>query len=153
MDGNLITSVGTPCSVIDIYGLNLKAPFIAITTDIEDSNGTFSNTAFEMVKVFDINDNPLPIIVGSHKALWRPQRNFRTGDLEYDNGLGNKIVHLDVSNKNPITVRNSSLQDQQTNDTLNMDGVIAFATGRQNFLSGSLCDCLLYTSPSPRDRG
>ena len=140
MDGNLVTSVGTPCSVIDIYGLNLKAPFIAITTDIEDSNGTFSNTAFEMVKVFDINENPLPIIVGSHKALWRPQRNFRTGDLEYDNGLGNQIVHLDVSNKNPITVSSSSLQDQQTGDTLNMDGVIAFATGRQNFLSGSLCE-------------
>lgn len=140
MDGNLVTQIDAPYSVIDIYGLNLKAPFIAVTTDFEDGNGTFSNTAFEMVKVFDLNDNPLPIIVGSHKALWRPQRNFRTGDLEYDNGLGNEIVHLDVSNKTPITGSSSSLQDQQTADTLNMDGVIAFTTRRQPFLSGSLCE-------------
>ena len=134
MEGILLTRKGDHCSVIDIRGLNLQAPFIAITTDFDDGDGTFSNTAFEMLRVSDLDGEQLPIIIGSHKALWRPHRNFRVGDLEYDNGLGNEIVHLDVSNTRAITKSSSSGKD------LTMDGIIAFSVGRQEFLSGSLCE-------------
>ena len=87
-----------------------------------------------MVRVFGPDDKPLPIVVASHKAIWRPQRDLRRGDLEYDTGLGSAVVRLDVSNsaaefKNVLTYADDV-----------RDGVIAFAKGRNRYLSGSLCE-------------
>ena len=134
IDGEPVTGKGEEIRVLDITGLNLLDPFIAVTTGIEDGEGTFTNTAVEMVRAFGPDDRPLPIMVASHKAIWRPQRDLRSGDLEYDTGLGSAVVRLDVSNsaaefKNILTYADDV-----------PDGVIAFAKGRNRYLSGSLCE-------------
>lgn len=134
IDGEPVTGKGEEIRFLDISGLNLLDPFVAVTTGIEDGEGTFTNTAVEMVRAFGPDDRPLPIVVASHKAIWRPQRDLRSGDLEYDTGLGSAVVRLDVSNsaaefKNILTYADDV-----------PDGVIAFAKGRNRYLSGSLCE-------------
>ena len=134
IDGNPVSSRGDEVRVLNITGLNLLDPFIAVTTNFEDRAGTFSNTAVEMVRAFGPDDRPLPIVVASHKAIWRPRRDLRTGDLEYDTGLGGAIVRLDVSNSE------SAFDNVLTRAGDAPDGVIAFARGRNAYLSGSLCE-------------
>ncbi|MCY3905427.1 MAG: hypothetical protein OXF76_19885 [Caldilineaceae bacterium] len=134
IDGNLVTSAGDEVRVLDISGLNLLDPFIAVTTNFQDRDGTFANTPVEMVRVFGPDDEPLPIVVASHKAIWRIDRDFRRGDLEYDTGLGSATVRLDVSNSEAAFENWLSRADDAP------DGVVAFAKGRNRHLSGSLCE-------------
>ena len=134
IDGNPVSSRGEEVRVLNITGLNLLDPFIAVTTNFEDHEGTFSNTAVEMVRAFGPDDQPLPILVASHKAIWRPQRDLRSGDLEYDTGLGGAMVRLDVSNSA------AEFDNVLTHAADAADGVIAFAKGRNTYVSGSLCE-------------
>ncbi len=134
MDGELVTRRGDQVRTLEITGLSLSEPFIAITTNFEGQDGTFCNTAVEMARAFGPDDQPLPIVVASHKAIWRPQRDLRSGDLEYDTGLGAVVVCLDVTNK--AAEFDSALG--HSSDA--RDGVIAFAKGRNAYLSGSLCE-------------
>ena len=126
MQGDHVSSKGDSVRVLDLTGLDLQDPFIAVTTTFDDDEGTFANTAFEMVRAYGPGDRPVPIVVASHKAVWRPNRDFRTGDLEYDAGVGDEVVRLDVSNSCP--------------GSSGSDGVIAFARGRNEYLSGSVCE-------------
>ena len=128
LDGDRVTSKGEPVRALNLSGLNLLDPFIAITTNFEDRNGSFRNTAMEMVRAFGPGDQPMPIVVASHKAVWRPLRDFRTGDLEYDAGVGDAMVCLDVTNQPDTSAGESN------------DGVIAIARGRNEYFSGSLCE-------------
>ncbi len=134
IDGEPVTRKGDEVRVLNIAGLNLLDPFIAITTNFEDGDGTFSNTAVEMVGAFGPDDEPLPIMVASHKAIWRIDRDLRSGDLEYDTGLGSALVRLDVSNSEAAFENWLSREDDAP------DGVIAFAKGRNLYLSGSLSE-------------
>ena len=134
IDGNLVTSAGDEVRVLDISGLNLLDPFIAVTTNFTDRDGTFTNTAVEMVRAFGPDDKPLPIVVASHKAIWRIDRDFRRGDLEYDTGLGSATVRLDVSNSE------ASFENWLSRAEDAPDGVVAFAKGRNRHVSGSSCE-------------
>ena len=134
IDGNPVSSRGEEVRVLNITGLNLLDPFIAVTTNFEDHDGTFANTAVEMAHAFGPDDQPLPIVVASHKAIWRPQRDLRSGDLEFDTGLGGAMVRLDVSNSA------AEFDNVLTHAADAADGVIAFAKGRNTFVSGSLCE-------------
>ena len=132
LNGDQITSKGESVRALNLSGLNLLDPFIAITTNFEDRNGSFRNTAMEMVRAFGPGDQPMPVVVASHKAVWRSLRDFRTGDLEYDAGLGDAIVCLDVTNQPPVS---SDAFAGESND-----GIIAIARGRNEYFSGSLCE-------------
>ena len=132
LDGDRVTSKGESVRALNLSGLNLLDPFIAITTNFEDRNGSFRNTAMEMVRAFGPDDEPIPIVVASHKAVWRPLRDFRTGDLEYDAGLGDAIVCLDVTNQPSVSPDTFAGEPN--------DGVIAIARGRNEYFSGSLCE-------------
>ncbi len=132
LDGDRVTSKGESVRALNLSGLNLLDPFIAITTNFEDRNGSFRNTAIEMVRAFGPGDRSIPIVVASHKAVWRPLRDFRTGDLEYDAGLGDAIVCLDVTNQPPVSPDAFAGEPN--------DGVIAIARGRNEYFSGSLCE-------------
>ncbi len=134
IDGNPVSNRGDEVRVLNITGLNLLDPFIAVTTNFEDHEGAFSNTAVEMVRAFGPDDQPLPIVVASHKAIWRPQRDLRNGDLEFDTGLGGAMVRLDVSNSA------SAFDNVLSHAADAPDGVIAFAKGRNRYVSGSLCE-------------
>ncbi len=126
MQGDPVTSQGDWIRVLDLTGLDLRDPFIAVTTSFDDDEGTFANTAFEMVRAYGPGGRRLPVVVASHRAVWRPQRDFRTGDLEYDGGIGDEVVRLDVDNSRPVSS--------------GTDGVIAFSRGRNEYLSGSVCE-------------
>ena len=134
IDGEPVTRKGDEVRVLNITGLELLDPFIAVTTNFTDDAGAFSNTALEMARAFGPDDEPLPIVVASHKAIWRPDRDLRSGDLEYDTGLGSAMVRLDVSNSKAAFENVLS----HANDA--PDGLIAFAKGRNAYLSGSLCE-------------
>ncbi|MBX3010010.1 MAG: hypothetical protein KF832_00840 [Caldilineaceae bacterium] len=145
--GNPVTSLGDPIRVLNLTGLQLRDPFIAVTTNLADDTGTFRNTAVAMVQAFGPDDRPLPIVVGSHKAVWRRQRDFRSDDLAFDAGIGDAYVCLDVNNQQPLCphCRERGIGDCTVStlfpDTpLCRDGVIAFARGRNEYLSGSLCE-------------
>ena len=85
-----------------------------------------------MVRAFGPGDQPMPMVVASHHAVWDASRDFRTGGLEYDAGLGDLDVCLDVTNESPVS------SDSQWKR--GRDGVIALARGRNEYLSGSLCE-------------
>ena len=132
LNGDRITSKGESVRALNLSGLNLLDPFIAITTNFEDRNGSFRNTAMEMVRAFGPDNQLMPVVVASHKAVWRSLRDFRTGDLEYDAGLGDAIVCLDVTNQPSVSPDASAGEPN--------DGVIAIARGRNGYFSGSLCE-------------
>ena len=145
--GNLVTRKGEPVRVLDIRGLGLLDSFIAVTTDFDDDVGTFRNTAVEMVRAFGPDDQPLPIVVASHKGQWRNPRDVRVGDLAYDGGIGDFNVCLDVTNIRqvcPHCREHGYLQCRQRpffpEFTLCRDGVIAFARGHNAYLPGSPCE-------------
>ena len=52
MQGDHVTSKGDSVRVLDLTGLDLQDPFIAVTTTFDDDEGTFANTAFEMVRAY-----------------------------------------------------------------------------------------------------
>lgn len=145
--GNPVTSQGEPVRALNISGLHLLDPFIAVTTNMTDDTGTFRNTAAAMVHAFGPDERPLPIIVGSHKAVWRKQRDLRTDDLAFDAGIGDAYVCLDVNNQRTICphclergIADCSVATIFPDTPICRDGVIAFAKGRNEYLSGSLCE-------------
>ena len=145
--GNLVTRKGDAVRVLNVTDLHLLDPFIAVTTDLKDESGSFRNTALEMVRAFGPGDQPLPIVVASHKGLWERPRDLRTGYLTYDGGIGDINVCLDVNNSGQICVhcREAGVTDCGQNpvrpDTeFCRDGVIAFARGRNAYLPGALCE-------------
>ena len=145
--GNPVTRKGEQVRVLNLTGLSLTAPFIAITTDLDDDTGSFRNVQGEMLRVFGPGDQLLPIVVASHKAVWDRPRDFRSGGLEYDAGHGDINVCLDATNARTICVhcRERGVSDCMQNPlypehTVCQDGVIAFARGRNAYLSGSPCE-------------
>ena len=134
MNGDPVTKKGESVRALDLTGLDLLAPFIAVTTNLDDDQGTFANTGLEMVRAFGPDDEPVPIVVASHKAVWRPERDLRTDDLQYDNGVGDVVITLDVANSRPVSPGWSG-QGPPTSD-----GVIALARGRNAYLSGAMCE-------------
>lgn len=133
LNGDHISSRGDSVRMLDLTGFELTDPFIAITTDFDDGEGAFRNTAKEMLRVFGPGDQQLPIAVASHKAVWRPERDFRTGDLQFDGGVGDTIISLDVSNQK------TDFPGWQGGGSGTRDGVVAFAKGRNRHLSGAMC--------------
>lgn len=127
-----VTAKGDQVRALDLTDLHLMDPFIAVATNLDNDRGSFANTALEMVRVFGPKDRPLPTVVASHKAVSRPQRDLRTDDLEYDAGLGDFMVQLDVSHSRPLS--------PGWDGAATRDGVIAFARGRNEYLPGSLCE-------------
>ena len=139
-DAEPVTRKGAPVRVLNLSGLNLVDPFIAVTTNFDDEEGSFRNTAEEMVRAFGPGGESLPIVVASHKAQWPqniggPIRDFRTGGLEYDASLGQAEVCLDVTNERPFETIWSPARSIDVRD-----GVIALARGRNEYLPASLCE-------------
>ena len=123
-EGELITRQGDSVRALDITGLSLLDPFIAVTTDFTDDNGSFRNTVLQMVHAFGPDDQPMDILGASYNSVWRPRRDLRHSDLQYDSGFGDMEICLDADNRVPEPT----------------DGVVAMARGRNEFLSGALCE-------------
>ena len=131
--GELVTRKGGSVRVLNISGISLMDPFVALTTSFEDDVGTFKNTALDMVRAFGPEGRPLDTVLGTYKGLLpsnmrRPglvetDRDIRTSGLCYDAGQGNTELCLDASNRAGST-----------------DGVVGIARGRNEYLSGALCE-------------
>lgn len=141
--GGVVTPLGAQVRTIDIVGLRIRAPYIALTTRFTDTDATFRNTAIEMVRVFDTNDRPLPVVVASHKSTWDRPRNFPNSSLEYDGGVGDFLVRLDTDFRrvhcNDCRLRGVSDCMQlplEPDEAECRDGVIAFAVGRNEYVPG-----------------
>ena len=120
--GDTVTAAGESVRVLNVSGLDLLDPFVALTTDFDDDDGAFRNTPVEMVRAFGPNDKPIPIVVASYKAIWKPDRDMRTGDLQFDGGQGRVPICLDASKRS------------------GSDGVVALAKGRNEYLWGAVSE-------------
>ena len=145
--GHLVTRKGERVRVLNLTGLSLCEPFIAVTTNIDDETGSFRNTASEMIRAYGPGDQPLSIVVASHKTVSRRPRDLRSGDLVFDGGIGDVNICLDVSNVQAVCPH---CRERGYSDCMQMplfpeeptcrDGVIAFARDRNEYLSCAVCE-------------
>ena len=131
--GNLITTKNSPVRTMTIDGLDLKDKYILVTTDFDDDNGDFNNTGIGMIEAFGEDSSPLPIEVATLSSVWNRPRDFRTGGLEFDSGLGTLAVTLDANNQEQGEVVEWKSSHQR-------GGVIAFARGKNDYLPSTPCE-------------
>jgi len=106
--------------------------YILVTTGFRDGKGDFSNTAVGMVEAYDDALEPLPIEVATLSTIWNRPRDFRTGGLEFDSGLGTLVVDFDANNGA------QSVGDSWR--SMHRGGCIAFVRGRNEFLPSTPCE-------------
>ena len=119
-----VTGKGDEVRALNITGLHLLDPFVAVTTDFADEDGTFTNIVQEMVRAYGPDGAEIPTLAGSYHSTWRGERDLRSDDLTFDGGFGNMVTTLDA--------------DYSRLDS--KDGVIAVAKGRNEYMSGALCE-------------
>ncbi len=126
--GNLLTTQGAPVQALTLEGLDLDDRYILVTTNFQDRGGDFRNSALGMVEAYGPGPDPLPIVVASHSAIWTQPRNFRTGGLEFDLGLGPYEMTLD--------------EDNTSNEGHGWarGGCVAFARGKNTYLPCTPCE-------------
>ena len=126
--GNLLTAKGAPVRALTLEGLDLDYRYVLVTTDFQDRSGDFRNSAVAMIEAYGPGPDPLPIVVGSHSAIWTQPRSFRTGGLEFDLGLGPYEMTLDEDN------HSSEGQGWARG------GCVAFARGKNTHLPCTPCE-------------
>ena len=62
-----------------------------------------------------------------------------------------KVARTVESTEGPFYPTESMRFDDIDNDLVRIDGIVRQAGGEIFYLKGTVTDCLLYTSPSPRD--
>lgn len=134
--GSLITAKGAPVRTLTLEGLNQEDEFILVTTDFEDEEGDFRNTAMAMVEAYGTEPDPLPIVVATRSAIWIRPRDFREGGLEFDSGLGPYQVDLDVNNASTEGTMFGIVKKSKWN----WGGCIAFARGKNDHLPCTPCE-------------
>ena len=121
--GKLLTRQGDPVRVLTLSGLDLREPFILLTTNLGDGPADFMNSGLELMQPLDARGRKIPGVYGQGGAIWcRELANFRTEGVMFDYGWGAKAVALDTANR-----------DGQS-------GFIAFARGYNEYLPGALCE-------------
>ena len=134
--GSLITAKGAAVRTLTLEGLNLEDQFILVTTDFEDEEGDFRNTAMAMVEAYGPGPDPLPIVVATRSAIWIRPRDFRESGLEFDSGLGPYQVDLDVNNASTEGTMFGIVKKSKWN----WGGCIAFARGKNDHLACTPCE-------------
>lgn len=144
--GNVLTRVGDPVRVVDLKGLDVREPFIVLTTTFTEGAGDFSNTPLGMVEVYGDSGTALECVVATHAALWIRPRDFRTYGLEFDMGYGHLPVALDEPWKGTQgdPWKPFSGKDEFEHETLfgngPAGGFIGIALGKNAFLPAAPCE-------------
>ena len=132
--GGLVTPRGAPVRTLTLVGLDLSDKYILITTSSKDDAGDFRNTAMGMIEAYGEGAESLPISVAGRLAVYFMPRDFRSGGLEFDSGLGHFVFGLDESNQ----------ADGSRSDRLGgsrpAGGFIAFARGVNEYLPCTPCE-------------
>lgn len=131
--GELLTTRGEPVRILTLEGLNLKDPYVLVTTNFKDDGGDFRNTAQVMVEAYGPGPQPLPVEVATRRAIRPFPRDFRTYGLEFDCGIGLSQVTLDADNAAPVE-EGSSWRNTPC------EGVIAFAKGKNEYVPADPCE-------------
>ena len=119
----MLTRKGDPVRTLTLSGLSLTQPYVLVTTDISEGEGDFSNTAIEMMRVYDEQDRELLGVYSNGSGIYNAAAiDFRNWGLMFDHGYGCRASSLDNSNAE------------------GHDGLIAFARGRSAYLDGALCE-------------
>ena len=133
--GDLLTASGAPVRTLTLEGLDLTGRFILVTTDFEDEEGDFGNAPSAMIEAYGPGPDPLPIVIATRSAMWIRPRDFRTGGLEFDSGMGPFPVQLDTNNAST----EGTMFGIVTKSKWNWGGCIAFARGRNDTLACTPC--------------
>jgi hypothetical protein len=121
--GNVLTGAGQSVRVLTLSGLKLTDKYILVTTDFADGQPDFVNAGTALVEVIDAHGRVIPVEVASGATIWCANlQNFRTAGLNFGYGWGAAPVALDAPNAS------------------GKKGLIAFARGRNRYLSGALCE-------------
>ncbi len=130
MNGNVLARQGTLVRRLTLSGLSLLDKYILLTTNFQDGPADFENAALHMVKAFGPDGREMIISVGHGLSVWCSQKiDFRTWGIEYDNGFGRCVLHLDAPNTSP----HSGPWSQ------GRAGFVAFTRGRNEYLPAALC--------------
>ena len=133
--GDLLTASGAPVRTLTLEGLDLTDRYILVTTDFRDQEGDFGNAPSAMIEAYGPGPDPLPIVVATRSAMWIRPRDFRTGGLEFDSGMGPFPVRLDTDNAST----EGTMFGIVTKSKWNWGGCIAFARGRNDTLACTPC--------------
>jgi hypothetical protein len=121
--GNLLTRRGENVRILTLAGLDLKNPYVLITTDFTTDSADFSNSGAAIMTAHDADGREIPGVFATGGTVWTASLvNFRNGGLTFDYGWGAAPVTLDEPN------------------TSGQRGFIAFARGRNQYLPGALCE-------------
>ncbi len=129
--GETVTECGQPISTITLDDINIKEKYVLVTTDFQDENGDFVNTAVSMIEPYH-KSKIIPSEIATLSTVWHSPRNFRTGGLEFDSGFGTLLGSLDSSNKPPEVINNWNTHQR--------GGIIAVAKGKNNYLPSTPCE-------------
>jgi hypothetical protein len=144
--GNVLTPAGAPVRVLRLTGLDLRAPFVVLTTTFADGTGDFRNTPMAMIEARDATGVCIATVVATHAAAWVQPRDFRTYGLEFDQGYGHLPIVLDApwrgAEKDPW--QPFSGEDEFAGQALlghgAAGGFIGLATGRNDYLAATPCE-------------
>lgn len=118
-----LTRKGNSVRTLTLRGLDLTQRCILVTTTLRMGDPDFSNTAMEMMRVYDAEGRSVTGVFSNGSAIYHSSLvDFRNWGLMFDTGYGCMPGHLDASNE------------------AGNAGLIAFARGHSQYLDGALCE-------------
>ena len=137
--GNVVTRAGQPVRVLTLRGLNLTDRFVAVTTAITSGTPDFENAWDRLLTAYDERGQEIPGVYATGTAIWFPElERFPEGGLVFDTGRGPEVVALDAP-RSGVDYAGPESAKHHIGFTP-VRGVIAFARGRNAYLSGALCE-------------
>lgn len=122
-NGAVVARRGDPQRVLTLDGLDLREPYVLLTTDFTDGPADFANSDLQLLTALAADGREIPGEIASSTAIWFADRvDFRNWGLVFDTGYNGNVMALDEPNAN------------------GKSGIIAFARGRNAYLPGALCE-------------
>ena len=122
LEGNVLAAAGQPVRALTLSGLDLRDPYILVTTNLDQGDPDFENAALHMLEAHGPDGSALPISVGTGRSVWcAKQVDFRNWGIEFDNGFGRAVVQLDAPSRSGKA------------------GFVALTRGRNEYLPAALC--------------
>lgn len=144
--GNVLTRAGDPVRVVRLTGLEIREPFVVVTTNCAEGAGDFRNTPLGMATAYGDGGRRLECVLATHAALWIKPRDFRSYGLEFDQGYGHIPIALDEPWRTPGGDRwtHFSGEDEFAEEAIfghgQAGGFVGLARGRNEYLSTVPCE-------------
>lgn len=119
----LVTARGDRVRVLTLSGLDIRDPYVLITTNMKNGTADFENIATDMMRAYDGHDREMIGVFATGASIYcRDRINFRDWGLMFDFGWTRHLLRLDADSSG------------------GKDGFIAFTRGRNQYLPGALCE-------------